>query len=150
MILVSACLAGLNCRYDGNNKFQKDIFNLVKEGKAILVCPEQLGGLKTPRLPAEIKHINGHKKVITLDGQDVTTEYERGAKEVLGLAKSLNISDAIFKSKSPACGCGKIYDGTFSGNTIIGNGITTELLLANGINVTTEEEYLKANKKLGV
>lgn len=150
MILVSACLAGLNCRYDGNNKFQKDIFNLVKEGKAILVCPEQLGGLKTPRLPAEIKYINGHKKVITLDGQDVTTEYDRGAKEVLDLAKRLNISDVIFKSKSPACGCGKIYDGTFSGNIIIGNGITTELLLANGINVTTEEEYLTTNKKLEV
>lgn len=150
MILVSACLAGLNCRYDGENKFHKDIFELVKEGKAILVCPEQLGGLKTPRLPAEIQFINGQRKVINSDGEDVTLEYERGAKGVLDLAKRLNVTEVIFKSNSPACGCGIIYDGTFSGKKIVGNGVTTELLLSNGINVMTEEEYLKVNNKLEV
>ncbi len=148
MILVSACLAGLNCRYDGENKFQQDIFDLVRTGQAILVCPEQLGGLKTPRPPAEIKYIRGQRRVMTSDGQDVTLEYERGAKEVLNLAKKLNVTNVVFKSNSPACGCGIIYDGTFSGNKIAGNGITTELLLANGINVMTEEEVLKANRKL--
>lgn len=143
MILVSACLAGMNCRYDGGNKFRKEIIDLIKNGQAILVCPEQLGGLKTPRKPAEIKLIDGQKKVITQDGKDVTLEYERGANEVLKLAQQLGITKAIFKSKSPACGCGTIYDGTFSNRKKVGNGITTDLLIANGIEVITDEDYLQ-------
>lgn len=147
MILVSACLAGLNCRYDGGNKFNKAIFDLVKNGQVILVCPEQLGGLKTPRKPSEIRVIDGKKKVITQDGVDVTLEYERGANEVLKLAQQLGITKVIFKSKSPACGCGIIYDGTFNNKKIVGNGITTELLIANGIEIITDEDYLeKLNK----
>jgi len=140
MILVSACLVGLNCKYNGGNNFNEKIFNLVKEGKAIIVCPEQLGGLTTPRLPSEIKIINGKKYVIRNDGYDVTKEYERGANEVLRLAKELNISKAILKSKSPSCGCGIIYDGTFTGKKISGNGITTSLLIENGIEVITEKD----------
>ncbi len=136
MILISACLAGVNCRYDGENCYNEKIMELVKNGEAILVCPEQLGGLSTPRVPAEI--ING--KVITKDGIDVTEEYKKGATEVLKLAKCLNINKAIFKSKSPSCGCGIIYDGTFSGNKVNGNGITTQVLLDNGINVITEKD----------
>lgn len=136
MILISACLAGVNCRYDGGNCYNEKIMELVKNGEAILVCPEQLGGLSTPRVPAEI--ING--KVITKDGIDVTEEYKKGATEVLKLAKCLNINKAIFKSKSPSCGCGIIYDGTFSGNKVNGNGITTQVLLDNGINVITEKD----------
>ena len=136
MILISACLAGVNCRYDGENCYNEKILELVKNGEAILVCPEQLGGLSTPRVPAEI--ING--KVITKDGIDVTEEYKKGATEVLKLAKCLNINKAIFKSKSPSCGCGIIYDGTFSGNKVNGNGITTQVLLDNGINVITEKD----------
>ena len=138
MILVSACLVGVNCKYNGGNNFNEKILNLVKEGKAILVCPEQLGGLTTPRLPSEIKVINGKKCVVRNDGIDVTKEYERGALEVLELAKKLGITKAILKSKSPSCGCGTIYDGTFTGNKISGNGITTDLLIENGIEVITE------------
>lgn len=140
MILISACLAGINCKYNGGNNSNDKIIELVKKGDAILVCPEQLGGLKTPRTPAEIKIIDGVRKVITKDGVDVTPEYMKGAIEVLELAKKFNITKAILKSKSPSCGCGKIYDGNFSSNLIAGNGMTTELLLQNGIEVITEND----------
>lgn len=144
MLIISACLAGVNCKYNGGNNYEKEILELVKEGKAILVCPEQLGGLKTPRTPSEIKNIDGKFHVITNDGKDVTKEYERGALETLELAKKLDIKEAILKSKSPSCGCGKIYDGTFSNKLIDGNGITTDLLLKNGFKVMTENEYIES------
>lgn len=147
MILISACLAGLNCKYDGGNNLNERVFELVKEGKAILVCPEQLGGLSTPRVPAEIINKDNNKLVITKTGENVTHQYERGALEVLNLAKKLGITKAILKSNSPSCGSGVIYDGTFSKIKIEGNGITTELLQNNGIEVITEkddiEEFLK-------
>ena len=139
MILVIACLVGLNCKYNGENNFTKEIFDMVKKGEAIFVCPEQLGGLSTPREPAEIKYINGKKCVITKDGKDVTKEYEKGALETLNLMKKLGITKAILKANSPSCGCGMIYDGTFTGKKIIGNGITTQLLLDNGIEVINEK-----------
>lgn len=135
-ILVSACLAGVNCKYNGKNNENKKIIELIKNKDVILVCPEQLGGLKTPRTPAEI--IND--KVITKDNIDVTTEYQKGAEEVLKIAKQFNIKKAILKSKSPSCGKGKIYDGTFTNNLIDGNGITTELLQKNGIEVISSDE----------
>lgn len=140
MILVSACLAGVNCKYDGGNNEKEKVIELVKKGEAILVCPEQLGGLRTPRTPAEIQMINGVKRVITKDGVDVTKEYERGAKEVLELAKKFNVTKVILKSKSPSCGCGNIYDGTFSNNLVVGNGITASLLIKNGIEVISEKD----------
>lgn len=136
MVLVSACLVGVNCKYNGGNNYNEKIMELVKNGEAILVCPEQLGGLTTPRNPSEIS--NG--KVIMNNGHDVTSNFNRGAKEVLELAKRLNIKKAILKSKSPSCGHGLIYDGTFSGKKIIGNGITAQLLIDNGIEVITEDE----------
>ncbi len=136
MILVSACLVGLDCKYDGGNNFNEQILKLVKEGKAILICPEQLGGLKTPRNPAEI--IND--KVVTDDGVDVTKEYNKGAEETLKLVKELNIKKAILKARSPSCGSGIIYDGTFTHTKIKGNGITADLLIKNGIEVITEED----------
>ena len=136
MILVSACLAGVNCKYNGGNNYNDKIMELVKSGEAILVCPEQLGGLSTPRVPAEILD----NKVITKDGKDVTKEYNRGAQEVLRLCKELNITKAILKANSPSCGCGSIYDGTFTSTKINGNGITTRLLLENGIEVVTEKD----------
>jgi len=140
VILISACLAGINCKYNGENNGNEKVMELIKNEKIILVCPEQLGGLKTPRIPAEIKIINGDKRVITKDGIDVTLEYTRGANEVLDLAKRFNITKAILKSKSPSCGCGQIYDGNFSNNLIIGNGITADLLIKNGIEVITEKD----------
>lgn len=136
MILVSACLVGLNCKYDGGNNFNENVLKLVKDGKAILICPEQLGGLKTPRNPAEIVK----DKVITNNGEDVTYQYNKGAEETLKLAKELNVKKAILKSRSPSCGCGMIYDGTFTHTKILGNGITADLLLRNGIEVITEED----------
>ena len=136
MILVSACLAGVNCKYNGSNNYNEKIMELVRKGEAILVCPEQLGGLPTPRVPSEI--INS--KVITKDGVDVSNEYKKGALEVLRLCKELNITKAILKANSPSCGCGTIYDGTFSGTKIKGNGITAQLLIDNGIEVLTEKD----------
>ena len=104
MILVSACLIGINCKYSGGNNYNEKIFDLVKDGKAIPICPEQLGGLKTPRSPAEIKN----KSVINKNNEDITKEFVRGANEVLNLAKKLGIKKAILQPRSPSCGCGKI------------------------------------------
>lgn len=139
MYLVSACLAGINCKYSGGNNENEKVVELVKVEKAILVCPEQMGGLTTPRLPSEIVNINGERKVIASDGKDVTSEFIKGARETLKLAKMMNIKKAILKSRSPSCGCGRIYDGSFSKTLIDGDGITTELLKNNGIEILNEE-----------
>lgn len=143
MIFVSGCLAGLNCKYNGGNNYDERIFNLVKEGKAIPICPEQWGGLKTPRNPAQIKNINNKSYVVTDQGEDVTEQYKRGAQEVLELAKKLNIKEAILQPRSPSCGKGKVYDGNFNKTLIDGNGIAADLLIKNGIEVYTPEEYFK-------
>lgn len=140
MYLVSSCLAGIKCRYNGNDCENRVIVDLVKQGKAIPVCPEQLAGLPTPRACCEIVFENGVKKVISQDGRDVTKEYVDGAEKTLGIAISMGISQAIFKSRSPTCGCGCLYDGTFAGKLIKGNGIAAELLLKNGISVYTEND----------
>ena len=104
MIFISACLIGLNCKYNGGNNFKEKALELVKNGEAIPICPEQLGGLTTPRDASEIKIIDGKKYVINNKGIDVTNNFERGAKEVLELAKKLNIKKAILKARSPSCG----------------------------------------------
>jgi len=137
MYLISACLAGINCKYDGQNNISNEIISLVKKGEAILVCPEQLGGLSTPRPPAEIKG----NRVININGDDVTEQFKRGANETLKIAKLYGIKKAILKAKSPSCGVGKIYDGTFSGRIIDGNGITAEILKLNGVQVYTEKDF---------
>lgn len=136
MKIVSACLAGINCAYDGKSRYHKIISKLVKKGKAIPVCPEQLGGLTTPREPAEQKN----NKVITKIGKDVTKEFNNGAKEVLKIAKLINCKEAILKAKSPSCGSGLIYDGSFTKTLIKGDGVTTKLLKKNKIKVLTENE----------
>lgn len=136
-ILVSACLCGVECRYDGAGKYDERIAKLVKEGKAIMVCPEQLGGLSTPRIPAE-GQTNGH--MITKKGDDVTAEYEKGAQEALKIAQLSGATTAILKSKSPMCGCGQIYDGSFSGTQKEGDGVLTKLLKKNNISVKTEND----------
>ena len=135
MILVSACLVGINCKYSGGNNYNEKIFDMVKEGKAIPICPEQLGGLKTPRNPAEIRVIDGKRYVIDNEGNDVTENFEKGAKEVLELAKKLNIKKAILQARSPSCGIHKIYSGNFDRKLVDGNGILAELLLDNKIEV---------------
>jgi uncharacterized protein YbbK (DUF523 family) len=140
MYLVSACLAGINCRYDGKDSVNERVVELVKQGKAIPVCPEQLGGLTTPRISCEIKNQPGKQRIINKEGADRTEEFLLGAERTLAIAKALGIKKAIMKSKSPSCGCGQIYDGTFSGKLIPGNGMATELLLQDGIEVWTEKE----------
>lgn len=141
MILVSACLAGINCKYNGGNNFNQKIFDLVKEGKAIPICPEQLGGLQTPRNPAEGKIIDGKMYVIDNQNNDVTEQFEKGAKEVLDFAKKINIKKAILQARSPSCGAGKIHSGNFDGKLIDGNGVLAELLMRNGIEVVSSEDY---------
>lgn len=140
MILVSACLVGINCKYSGGNNFNQKIFDLVKEGKVIPICPEQLGGLKTPRKPVELKVIDGKRYAIDNEGNDVTENFERGAIEVLKLAKILNINKAILQPRSPSCGVNKIYSGNFDNKLIDGNGILADLLIENGIEVFTPDE----------
>ncbi|WP_291578809.1 DUF523 domain-containing protein [Clostridium sp. UBA6640] len=141
MYLVSACLAGVDCRYNGSNSENKFILQLVKEGKAIALCPEQLAGLPTPRPCCEIIiDESGNKKVVGKDGQDFTKEFIEGAEKTLAIANIIGIKKAILQSKSPSCGCGFIYDGNFSGKLIKGNGLTTEILINNGIKVYTEND----------
>lgn len=141
MILVSACLVGINCKYNGKNNYNEKILDLVRSGKAIPLCPEQLGGLSTPRVPCEIKFIAGKRYVFNKDGLDVTEMFNKGAEEVLVFVKKMNIKKAILKSKSPSCGVGKIYDGTFSNNLIDGNGILAEMLVSSGVEVISSEEF---------
>ena len=150
MIAVSACLCGVDCKYNGGNNFNESIYELFKEGKAVLICPEQLGGLETPRSPAEIiKSEKGIVRVVNKEGIDVTKEFERGAKSALEIVKEKGCDIAILKAKSPSCGLGKIYDGTFTGKIVEGNGVTAQLFLENGIKVLNEndDETLEIIKK---
>lgn len=146
MVIVSACLAGVNCKYNGKNNLDERVVKLVAEGKAIPLCPEQLGGCTTPRVPAEIFEgagrdvLDGKCRVLTTDGEDITDKYLKGAYETLRIARISGAKKAILKSMSPSCGCGRIYDGTFSGKTHEGNGVTAELLQGNGIKVITEND----------
>ncbi len=146
MKLCSACLLGVACRYDGKVKPNQKVLDLLKEEVLIPVCPEQLGGLKTPRIAQEQQGMSGEDvldgrcKVLNKEGQDVTEKFLKGAKETLNLAKLYEIKEFIGKCRSPSCGCGKIYDGTFSGTLIKGDGVTTALLKRNGIKVITEED----------
>lgn len=137
-ILVSACLAGYPCRYDGKSKPVPEIVRLVEEGKAIPFCPEVEGGLPTPRVPAEIQG----ERVVTRDGRDVTGAYRTGAEKALDLMEKEGLSQAVLKAKSPSCGVGEIYDGSFSGKTIPGDGVTARALKAAGRRVLTEDTFL--------
>ena len=140
MMLISACLVGINCKYNGKNNYNEKALDLVKKGIAIPICPEQLGGLTTPRNPSEIRIIDNKVHVIDNKNNDVTKEFEKGAYEVLKLTKDLKVDKVILKSKSPSCGIGKIYDGTFSNNLIDGNGILANLLIDNNIEVVDIED----------
>jgi len=145
-VLVSACLAGINCRYNGKSKLNKKIKKLLEEGKAVCVCPEELGGLSTPRLPSEIKNATGedildtNARVYNKEGTDLTKRFIEGAERTLDIAKKYKIKKAILKTKSASCGLGQIYDGSFSGKLKEGNGVTCALLLRNGIKVITEKD----------
>ena len=147
MKLCSACLLGIKCAWDGKDRHRnKKVIELSKKEVLIPICPEQLGGLPTPRIPSEIQGCSGEKvldgkcKIKNKSGEDVTKQFIKGAEEALKIAKLFNIKEFIAKSKSPSCGYGRTYDGTFSGKLINGNGITIALLKRNGIKIISEED----------
>lgn len=179
MILVSSCLLGVNCRYDGKNNFNSELAGRIAQGHLLPICPEQLGGLPTPRIPAEIiggtardlldaypfileddvdniksnieESLNPEDlaadsqdsisvRVVNEAGKDITANFLKGAREVSRLAKRAGARAAILKARSPSCGCGQIYNGTFSNCKVSGDGITAALLKKQGIKVYTEEQ----------
>lgn len=135
-ILISACLLGVCCRYDGESKPIMQTVALMERYHLIPVCPEQLGGLPTPREPSERQD----GAVRTKSGADVTAQYLRGAEQALHLARLYGCRAAVLKERSPSCGSGEIYDGTFSGRLTPGDGVTAALLKENGIAVYGESE----------
>ena len=138
-ILISACLLGEPCRYDGASKplQGRKLEALLQNHTLIPVCPEQLGGLPTPRTPAERQG----DRVVMRDGTDVTAEYEKGARIACALAEQTGAEAALFKARSPSCGSGEIYDGTFTGTLIPGDGVTAALVRTLGIPVYSEETF---------
>ena len=136
MILISACLLGCACRYDGRSKPHPLAQELARRGLAVPVCPEQLGGLPTPREPSERQGC----AVVMKSGTDVTAQYRRGAEQTLHLARLYGCKAAVLKERSPSCGSGRIYDGTFSDRLTSGDGVTAALLKENGIAVYGESE----------
>lgn len=142
-VAVSACLLGVNCRFDGGNSKNTDAVEQSQTHELIPICPEEAGGLPTPRPPVEIVGgdgydvLDGKAKVLTADGQDKTAEFLKGAQQALALVQAQGVKCVILKAKSPSCGCGEIYDGTFSGTLISGDGVTAALLKRHGIEIIT-------------
>ncbi|HHV75749.1 MAG TPA: DUF523 domain-containing protein [Syntrophothermus lipocalidus] len=154
MILISACLCGCKCTYKGTSHYHPVFYKLYKEGKAVVACPERLGGLPVPRSPAEIvggdgsSVLKGLARVITKEGRDVTPCFLRGAKETLRIARDAGAIVAVLKSSSPSCGVGQVYDGTFSGNLRGGNGVTSALLKEYGLAIMNDEEFLLRQEEM--
>ena len=140
-IIVSACLLGDNVKYNGENNYCEDLANFLKNYEVIRVCPEVMGGLTIPRSPSEKKG----ERVINSENIDVTKEFEIGASKTLEIALKNNVKIAILKKNSPSCGCGKIYDGTFTHTITNGDGITTTLLKKHGIITLNEDNYKDYN-----
>ena len=136
MFIVSACLANVACRYNGEAKPCAAVLGLVAAGRALPVCPEQLGGLPTPRPPAEIRA----GRVVRADGTDLTAAFQRGAQEALKIAQLAGATAAILKARSPSCGVGQVYDGSFSGARVSGDGVFAALCRHQGLAVWTEED----------
>ena len=139
MIAVSGCLAGERCKYDGTDNCVRSLKELVENGEAVTICPEVMGGLSVPRDPCERKG----DCVCTQKGKDCTAEYKKGAEKALDLLLQKGITTAIMKAKSPSCGKGLIYDGTFTRTLTEGNGVAAQLLIDHGIRVITEKEWEK-------
>lgn len=135
-LLISACLLGVRCRYDGASKARPLAEALAEHHTLIPICPEQMGGLSTPRPPSERRG----DRVVANTGADVTEQYRRGAEEALRLCQLFGCEAAVLKERSPSCGSGEIYDGTFTGQLIPGDGTTAELLKAHGIPVYGESQ----------
>ena len=151
-VLVSACLLGVHCRYDGGSNWLPQIMEWVAQGYVLPVCPEAAGGLPTPRLPAEIEGadlgldgndvLDGRTRVLCSDGVDVTAQYVEGAEVALIRARELDICQALLKADSPSCGAGRIHGGKFNGNLVTGDGVTAALLKRAGLEVLTEADIL--------
>lgn len=142
MIGVSRCLCGDNCSYRGDSNLRERFKLMDEEGKVIKICPEVMGGLPIPRVPAEI--VNEQPlMVMTKDGRDVTREFVTGARVALAILKMHHIKTVVLKSRSPSCGCGTIYDGTFSSTVIDGNGVFARMCLKEGIAVYNEDNYVE-------
>ena len=142
-VIVSACLMGKNCKYNGGNNKNETVLKYVEDKEVFLICPEVMGGLTTPRIPCEIKG----DKVINKNGEDKSEEYKKGAQLSFNIAKENNIKLAILKAKSPSCGSGLIYDGSFNGTLIEGNGVCSALFKSNKIRVLSEKEIENLYKK---
>ena len=142
MYIISACLLGENCKYNGGNNLSENVRDFVGNKNFVAVCPELAGGFSVPRPPVELKKGRAYR----LNGNDVTDDFNKGAQLSFSLAKKKaeklkeEIELAVLKAKSPSCGSGKIYDGSFSGKLSAGNGIFAQLLMENGIKVITEED----------
>lgn len=135
-ILISACLLGVCCRYDGKSKACAAALRLAGTHELVPVCPEQLGGLPTPRPPAEIRD----GRVVNAEGRDVTAAFQKGAEETLRLCRALSCQCAVLKANSPSCGRDQVYDGTFAGVLTPGSGVTAALLMQSGVRVLTEQD----------
>ncbi len=145
MFIVSACLLGQNCKYDGGNNKNEDVINFCKEHKYVAVCPERAGNLPCPRPPAERRG----RAVINIEGEYVTEQFIKGCQlsynscMMMAQMSGEEIEGAILKAKSPSCGVGQIYDGTFTGTLKPGNGMFADMLISDGIEVITEKEKIK-------
>jgi uncharacterized protein YbbK (DUF523 family) len=147
-IVISPCLIGIRTRWDESCDEIEELINLVKSGQAVFMCPEQLGGMTTPREPCEIEPgktaadvLNGDAKVLTISGKDVTEQFVVGAQRILKFCQEMGVEIAILKSYSPSCGSERTYDGTFTETIISGKGITAESLEQNGIKVYNEKNF---------
>lgn len=138
-VLVSACLLGSNCRYDGKSKPNAAVKRLSERFELIPVCPETLGGLQIPRTPSERNMLEGGDKVLSRDGEDRTEAFRLGARKMLDIALANECKLAVLKGRSPSCGTDWVYDGTFSGSLVPGDGVGAALLKANGIKVVSED-----------
>lgn len=149
MILISSCLAGSMCRYNATHCLETKLHTLIKEKKAVMACPELLGGLSTPREPAEIQGgtgrdvLEGNAQVLTASGKDVTQAFIDGANKTLAYARQINATLVVLKENSPSCGSTSIYDGSFQGVKQKGEGVTAALLRKEGFAVMSEEEFLQ-------
>ena len=141
-LLVSACLLGENCKYSGGNNISEELLSLLSGHEVIPVCPEVLGGLPVPRVPAEI--VDG--VVMNRDGVSVDEEFRRGAAEALEICRREKADLVILQPRSPSCGVGSVYDGTFSGKRIPGNGIFAALAMENGFRVESAEEIIEKGR----
>ena len=135
-LLISACLLGENCKYNGGNNYNAAVEALKERCDFVPVCPEQDGGLPTPRTPSE--RLRG--RVVSKDGKDVTAQFTKGAQLALEAALENGCKTALLKERSPSCGCGTIYDGSFSGTVVPGDGVTAELLKQHGITIYGESQ----------